>query len=139
MKGQYLAIEQMLFFAIGIALVIMVYFSFVSINSGLRNRAIESQLYKTGETIRGNVVNIFEISNTTRSYITYELSVPTSASGCTYEIRVDLKNLNLNCTEDRSIGAVLSLYGINTIEKNILYSGKGAVQIISDGSLVELK
>jgi len=90
MKGQYLTVEYVIFFAIGIAMVIGIYLTFTNINTDLRQDAATMQLEKTNELIRDSIVNIYEAGNRTGAdIITYELSIPPRLSGHTYVIKYD--------------------------------------------------
>ena len=138
MKGQYLTIEYVIFFIIGISMIISVYFIFSNLNAISERRTIKSQLTSVGETIKGITVNILETSYSTESEINYNLSIPLKLSTCIYMIEVD-HGLNLNCTHDISIGTVLSLYNLNITTENIIYSTKGYVEINAYNGSVELK
>jgi len=138
MKGQYLSIEYVMFFAIGIAMVIAVYFIFINISTSLREPAIKYQLEKTGQLISGTIVNVFEASNSTDSLILYNLSIPTSLSGCIYSIEIKEKML-LNCSDTPSLGTSFVLYGINIKSENIIYSSKGFLELKAEKGVVELK
>jgi len=128
MKGQYLTIEYTLFFAIGVAMVVIVYFIFSGIADTVRDQSTNYQIQRVGEYIRGSIINVFVAGNNSNSTINYKLIIPTTISGCVYSI--DIKQyLFLNCTQNTSIGTSLSLYGINTSIENILYSSRGFVNI----------
>jgi len=137
MKGQYLTIEYIVFFLIGISLIISVYFIFSSIDKITEKNSVESQLKAVGETIRGTVINVLETSSSTDSEINYNLSIPLKLSRCIYSIQVS-DNLNLNCTSDARMGSVLSLYNLNITAKNIIYSTNGYVKIRALNGTVEL-
>ena len=129
MKGQYLTVEYVIFFAIGIAMVIGIYLTFTNINTDLRQDAATMQLEKTNELIRDSIVNIYEAGNRTGAdIITYELSIPPRLSGHTYVIKYD-GNLNVNSTENYKIGSVLNVYSININSPNNIYSTKGEIII----------
>ena len=138
MKGQYLTIEYVIFFAIGIAMIISVYFLFYNISSSLRDPSMKLQLEETGELIRGTMVNVFEVSGSTNSKILYNLSIPTTLSGCVYAIEVKDK-LFLNCTDNFALSSVFSLYGINIKSQAIIYSSKGFVEMLAENGVVEIK
>lgn len=137
MKGQYLTVEYIIFFIIGISLVISVYFIFSRINSIAEKNAIESQLEAVGESIRGTIINVVEVSSSTKSEIDYNLSIPVKLARCIYTIEA-YNGLNLNCTQG-DIGVVTSLYNLNITAENIIYSTKGYVEINAVGESVELK
>ena len=61
MKGQYLTVEYIMFFLIGITLVISVYYIFSNISNIAEERTVNSQINAVGETLRGTIINMFEI------------------------------------------------------------------------------
>jgi hypothetical protein len=138
-KGQYLTVEYMLFFGIGISMVVAVFFLFSNMTETVKETSLEGQLERTGEMIRGTIINNFEVAQSTQSTINYNLSIPTKLSGCIYNIEVRNNQLNLNCTDNYKIGSVLSLYGINSKNENIIYSSKGIIEIKTQGTEVVLK
>jgi len=137
MRGQYLTIEYVIFFAIGTALVVGSYFTFLNINKIFQKSILESQLQNTGEMMMGTIVNVFESSNLTNSTVFYNLSIPPRLSGCTYSISVG-NSLKLDCI-DQNASANVTLYGFNIIAKNIIYSTKGLIEINATKGVVELK
>jgi hypothetical protein len=140
MKGQYLTIEYMIFFVIGISLVIAVYFLFTNLNSIAERNTMRSQLSAIGETIRGAAVDLNDVSTAAKSTISYNLSIPPKLSRCVYQIKyLASKEISLNCTDDQRIGAVLGLYNLNITMKNIIYSTKGYVELIAYNQTVELR
>ena len=138
MKGQYLTVEYVIFFIIGLTMIVAVYFIFSNVNAITERNTIKPQLKAVGGTIRGTIINILEVSKDANSEIDYNLSIPSKLSKCIYKIEVD-NGLNLNCTHDSSIGAVLSLYNLNITTENIIYSTKGYVEIRVHNETVELK
>jgi predicted aldo/keto reductase-like oxidoreductase len=138
MRGQYLTVEYIIFFLIGISLVISVYFIFSSINEITETNTVESQLKSVGEMVRGTIINALETSSSTNSEIYYNLSIPVKLSSCIYSIEI-YNDLNLNCTSDARIGVVLSLYNLNITAENIIYSTNGYVNINAKNEAVELK
>jgi hypothetical protein len=137
MKGQYLTVEYMLFFAIGIAMVIAVYFTFSGIGDNVKANTAKSQIARTGELIRTSIIKVFETANETNSTISYTVQIPTKISGCIYLITANGNFLNLNCSSP-PFSASVSLYGINTKTENIIYSTSGRVNITSSGGGVVL-
>lgn len=147
MKGQYLTIEYVIFFAIGIAMVIAVYSTFFNISNDLSKDSMEAQLEREGEIIIGSIVNTFEVSKSTDSTIIYNLTIPFKLSGCVYAIQTKDK-LHINCTDNYNIGAVLSFNGVDIKgedklivfpTKKIIYSTRGFVEIINKNGIVELR
>ena len=138
MKGQYLTIEYLIFFTIGVVLIISVYFSFSNINETYRDNLMKSQLKMTGELISGTIINIYEASNNTNSRINYTLSIPTKLSTCIYMVNVISNKLNLNCTNIPNIGIALTLYNFNIVNQNIIYSTNGLIKLYAKDGRVEL-
>jgi len=138
MKGQYSTVEYIIFFIIGIILIISIYFIFSNINDVTEMNTLKSQLKAVGEMIRGSIINIVETSSSTNSNIDYNLSIPSKLSNCIYTIK-GYNTLDLNCTYDTRIGVILSLYNLNITTENIIYSTKGYVEIIASNATVELK
>lgn len=127
-KGQYLTLENLFFFSIGLALAMVVFFSFSGISDTVRTNSYEKQLLKSGEFIRENIVKVFSAANQTNSSISLTIEIPRELSGCIYKITADTK-LNLNCTTN-NVGSSLNLYGINTkIKFDALYSSQNYIKI----------
>lgn len=137
MRGQYLTIEYMIFFTIGVFMIISVYFSFSNMNEIYRNSTMEYQLRMTGELISGAVINVYEASVSTNSSINYTLNIPPKLSGCIYEIDIIGNSLNLNCSNVEK-GMVLTLYNFNTSNRNIIYSTNGLLNLYAINGTVEL-
>lgn len=138
MKGQYLTVEYLIFFAIGVVLIISVYFSFSNINKTYRDNLMQSQLKMTGELISGTIINIYEASNNTNSSINYTLSIPTKLSTCIYMVNVISNKLNLNCINIPNVGIALTLYNFNIVNQNIIYSTNGLIKLYAKDGRVEL-
>ena len=139
MKGQYLTIEYLIFFIIGISLVIIIYYTFSDMNSIAERNTVKSQLSAVGEMVMGAAIDVSDASSTTKSSVNYSLQIPTKLADCIYEIRYNANGLNLNCTQDRRLGAVMGLYNLNITTKNTIYSTKGYVEIIAYNQTVELR
>ena len=138
MKGQYLTLEYLIFFTIGIILILSVYLLFSNINENYRNNFMQNQLKMTGELISGVIINVYEVSNSTNSKINYTLSIPPKLSNCIYAINVSSNKLNLNCTNVPETGIALTLYNFNIENKNIIYSTNGLIKLYASNGKVEL-
>jgi len=139
MKGQYITIEYVIFFAIGVMIVILVYGMFSDTNKVVEEAVTKTQLESIGSMITGAIVNVFETSNNTNSIVFYNLTIPKRVSNCIYSILITpTKKLRLECLENRKINAELDLYNFNIMVKNILYSTKGFLTISVNGGKVEL-
>jgi len=138
MKGQYLTVEYLIFFMIGVFMIISVYISFSNINDIYRNSIMQNQLQMTGELISGAIINIYEVSNFTNSSINYTLYIPTKLSDCIYAINVTTDGLNINCTNIQKAGITLTSYNFNITNKNIIYSSNGLLKLFAKNGKVEL-
>jgi len=138
MRGQYLIVEYIIFFAIGVGMIITVYFMFSNISGMFGSGTTEAQLKSLGEMITGTIINVFETSNSTNSIVYYNLSIPTKLSDCLYTIKVQ-NGLNLNCTHNPNIGVILTLYNFNINADDIIYSTKGLIEIKVENGRVDIK
>jgi hypothetical protein len=138
MKGQYLTVEYIIFFIIGIIMVVAVYFIFSNVSGIAEKNTVKSQLGAVGETVRSAAMNTLEVSSSTGSEIYYNLSIPPKLSRCVYVLEA-YNGLSLNCTHDFSISASVSLYNLNITTENIIYSTKGYVEIRAYNKTVELR
>lgn len=139
MKGQYITLEYIIFFAIGVMIVIMVYGLFFDINKLIEEDITKSQLKSVTSLITGAIVNTFEVSNNTDSNIYYNLSIPTRVSNCLYSIIITpAKKIRLECSHDRGLYSEAPLYNFNIVAKNILYSTRGMLTISSKKGTIEL-
>lgn len=138
MKGQYLTVEYVMFFAIGIAMIVGVYFAFSNIDMILKDVAVRGQLDRISENLRSSVVEIYLSANNTDSDIIYNMSIPTKVSGSIYSIRNLDNGININSTDNYNIGKVLDLYGIDISMSDIIYSTKGKITISANAAGVVL-
>ncbi len=135
-KGQYITLENVFFFAIGIALVISVYAAFSGISQSISSAALQDQLWKEGGQIRSGVAKVFLAGNSTNSTVSLSMNVPLTLSGCTYKITVDGGNLVVSCAGVAASGA-LDLYGIETKVRNgAAYSSSGKINIMYSGGSI---
>jgi hypothetical protein len=138
MRGQYLTIEYIIFFVIGVIMVISVYYIFSDINSIAEKNTVKTQLKSVGEMVRGAALKVLEVSSNTNSDINYNVSIPTRLSRCIYVIESN-RGLSLNCTHDFGISSSLSLYNLNITTENTIYSTRGYVEIRAHNKTVVLK
>lgn len=141
MKGQYITVENVFFFGMGVAMCILVFIAYTSISDSVRAEIMKDQIERVGRIIQANIVSVYLAGNQTNSSVTMKLEIPAEISGCIYQITLATANpdmLKLNCT-DNNIGTALNLYGIDTTIKNkVLFSSKGEVEIIYQNCRVEL-
>ena len=138
MRGQYLTLEYLIFFMIGVFLIISVYTSFSNLNNAYRDSILKNQLQMTGELISGAVINIHEVSNSTNSSINYTLSIPAKISSCIYSINATVNGLSINCTNIPKMGIAITSYNFNISNKNIIYSTNGILKLFAKDGKVEL-
>jgi len=138
MKGQYLTVEYLVFFMLGVFMIVSVYFLFSSINNTYKDNVLQNQIQMTGELVSGSIISLYEVSNFTNSSINYTLTIPAKVSNCIYAINVYDNGLNLNCTNMPEVGVVLPLYNFNISNKNTIYSTNGLLKIFVKDEKVEL-
>lgn len=139
MKGQYITLENMFFFAVGIAMVIAVYAAFSGISDSMRSAVLQDQLAKEGESIRAGIIKVFVAGNSTNSAIVFSMEIPKELSGCSYKIEAGGGNLRISCAGGREDSESLNLYGIETrISNNALYSSSGKISISYSGGKILL-
>jgi hypothetical protein len=139
MKAQYLPVQYLIFFTIGLVLIISVYVTFSNLNQQYEKTTTEYQLQMTGEMIMGSIIRVYETSNSTNTKVEYNLSIPTKLSNCIYSIKIENGFLKLDCIET-SIGVNLTSYNFNIeIENNIIYSTNGLLQITAKDGRIDLK
>jgi len=137
MKGQYLTIEHVFFFAMGVTMAIMVFVAFSGIADGVRTSSTQAQLEKVGNYIRANVVEAYTAGNSTGSNVTLSLDIPTTLSGSGYEIWA---NGNMLTLVSGKASTNLNLYGIeSTIRSKAVFSGAGKIKITYSGGIVYLE
>jgi hypothetical protein len=137
MRGQYLTVEYLIFFMIGVFMIISVYFAFSNFDNIFRNSILQSQLKMTGELISGTIINLYEASNSTNSSINYSLNIPEKISGCIYSISIS-NDLNINCINVPNASISLTLYNFNISNKNNIYSTNGLLKLFARNGRVEL-
>ena len=141
MKAQYLPVQYLIFFTIGLVLIISVYVTFSNLNQQYEKTTTEYQLQMTGEMIMGSIIRVYETSNSTNTKVEYNLSIPTKLSNCIYSIKIDTANgfLKLDCIET-PIAVNLTSYNFNIeIENNIIYSTNVLLQITAKDGRIDLK
>jgi hypothetical protein len=129
MRGQYLTIEYVLFFAFGVVMTISIYLAFSGIAGNIRDASMVAQFQRTGEAIRGTTIDIFETARSTNSNISYNISIPLRLSACTYAISVSGQNMNINCTDNYKLGTILDLYGLPVQSLGTIYSSRGYIEV----------
>jgi hypothetical protein len=140
MKAQYLTLEYLIFFVIGIVLIVSVYYSFSEINRKYELATTEYQLRMTGEMIIGNAIRVFETSNNTDTRVVYDLEIPTKLSNCVYSVRMLNGFLRLECIEGITSNVNLTSYNFNIkIKNNILYSTDGTIRMTAENGEIDLE
>ena len=140
MRGQYLTIEYLLFFTIGIIMLISVYYLFSGLSDEYRKATTDFQLQMTGQMIMGSIIRIAETSTSTDSQINYNLSIPRRVSNCVYSIRTTNTEFILECIEPDDVSISLTTYNFNIrIRNDILYSTNGLLQMTAENGVIDLK
>lgn len=138
MKGQYITLENMFFFAVGVAMIIAIYAVFSSVSDSMSSATLQNQLTREGESIRAAAVKVFMAGNSTNSDIRFSMEIPNQLSGCDYKITAGENSLNIACLSGLAYSKSLNLYGIETRIKNgAAYSSTGKIDIFySNGKIL---
>jgi hypothetical protein len=138
MKGQYITIENVLFFGIGLSMVILLYTGFSNISEKVKMESYEIELEKVGVFIRENIVNVYEIGKQTNSNITVYLRIPEKISDCIYKILLEDNKIKLICMLAGKT-VELNLYGVDTnIKSGYLYSTQRILEIRYVDGVIEI-
>lgn len=140
-KGQYITLENMFLFAVGVIMIIAIYAVFSGMADSLRAAALQNQLEKEGESIRAGIVKAFIAGNSTNSTVSIFMDIPIKLSGCAYKISANAGSLNMDCMDlDGIRPAALNLYGIETnIKNSAIYSSAGRLIILYSGGAILLE
>lgn len=139
MKSQVLTLENMIFFSLGIALVLMVYFTFTSVSEEIKKISVEEGVKKTAAYISYNVNKVYRIGNLTNSSIELYIPIPDKIGGEIYRISQKNGNIFLHLLK-YNFRYNLTLYGIEAKlkYKQIPSSKKGLIIEYSNG-MVEIR
>ncbi len=136
-KGQIFTIENVLFFSIGVMLVVMMFFSFNSYAKTVKENGQKFYMEKLGEYIAYGINRVYFYGNTTNSTIKYYLFVPHGLSDCYFKIELDKQgNLVIDCPKTGK-KKILNLYGIDTkIKSRYVSTSQGRIIIeYKDGTV----
>ena len=136
MKGQYLSLEYVLFFSIGVVLIVSVYFLFSSMSGSVADEAQTYQLEKVGVYVRSAMEKVFVSGNYTGSNVTLNINVPQKLSGYIYSIKTENNTLVVKCSDTGRL-IKLNLYGMETKNK-VVYSSNGRLKIMYSNGILEL-
>jgi hypothetical protein len=136
MKGQFLTIEQMVLFTIGVAITITIFYTFSSIQTKIEKETVQDQLYSIGSFI----LSTMSKTTTNSSFVSIILDIPADVSGEEYKIIASNPTLFVGLV-DKEGSAELSLAGINESFNIRGYVGSSAGKIIveRDGDRIWLK
>ncbi len=137
MKGQYVTVEALFFFTMGVSMALITFVIFLDFSDTIRKANTESQIGRVGDFITSSIAEVYLAGNITNSSLRLDIPVPEQVSGCIYQITAK-DSLVLNCT-GTAFSNVLSLYGIETKVKNgAAYSSNGKITLSYSSGRVEL-
>ena len=139
MKSQVLTLENVIFFSLGIALVLIVYFTFTSISHEIKKISIEEGVKKTAEFISYNINKVYRIGNLTNSSIELFIPIQDKICGEIYRISQDNGAIFIHLLK-YDIKYNLTLYGIKTkLKYKQIPSSKKALIIKYSNGMVEIR
>jgi hypothetical protein len=133
-KGQYLSVEQMVLFSLGIVITISIYFSFSAIVDNVRKTTRMDNLRKAGNSITSGISEVYTIvgsSGENADVVNLTLDIPKKISGETYQIKT--KNNKLLVVQDEDNATIDINMGDIPVEGE-LYPGTGKMKIFYDSS-----
>ncbi|MBN2202928.1 MAG: hypothetical protein JW700_01980 [Candidatus Aenigmarchaeota archaeon] len=140
MKGQYLTLEYVMFFVIGLVLIVSVYYIFSDMIVQYEDHTTQYQLEMTGHMILGTAIRLYETSENTNTKISYDLDIPEKLSNCIYTVTILNNFLRLDCIEGSDIGVALTSYNFNIeIKNNIIYSSSGSIKVTAENGEIDLE
>lgn len=87
-KGQYLSMEQMMLFSLGVILTVSVYISFSSITETITDTVREDQLTEVGNLVRSGIEKAHTTSETGVDYVNISVEIPGRIGGDPYKIKI---------------------------------------------------
>ncbi|NOZ82110.1 MAG: hypothetical protein GXO63_03080 [Candidatus Micrarchaeota archaeon] len=137
MKGQYLVLEHVFFFLIGVIMTIVIFYTFSGIADNIREGSFRYQLLRVAETLRWDIVEAYLAGKETGAIITIKRDIPTEIAGCLYSITAS-ENLTVKCIQTGESES-LPLFNISvTVTNQIIYSSSGIIIITYEGDEIWL-
>lgn len=99
MKGQYLTVEHLFYFAIGIAMVVLVYYTFSSMGETYNKSIIDIEAGKIGNLARNEIIGAFSATSMYGGTLEKDVAIPQKISGHSYRFYVSGNNLQLSIPE----------------------------------------
>ncbi len=138
MKSQVLTVENVLFFSLGIMMVLIVYNMFVSISNEIEKETVEKGMEKLATYLSYEINRIYQIGNKTNSTISLTISLPIQISKKYYFLKEGDNCLYLFVPE-YGFRTNLTLYGINAkIRTKYIPSSKRFITIKYSKGRVEI-
>ncbi len=129
MKSQAFTVENVLFFSIGIFMVILLYTAFASLNDNIKESVYKISVEKTGEYISYVLTKVYQVGNSTSSNITVFLPLPYRIGDCILRIEEIDNEIMILCPSE-GIKHSLNLYGIKPkIKSGYIYTSQMGIKI----------
>ena len=95
-KGQFLSLEQMFLFTIGLIIAVSIFLAFSKITDNVRNMTDEDQMKEIGDMVLAGITNVF-VSDT--DYASLNMNIPKKISGKGYKVKIDGKEIIVELDE----------------------------------------
>lgn len=112
MRGQYIVIEQVLLFGVGIVVMMAAYGVFRTLDLQIGKTAATDQFEDVGLGVAGDIVEIYEKSKYFNSSNT-TVKIPKILANQMYEIFVDNLGVTVRSVDNPGISSTTGLYNIN--------------------------
>ncbi len=139
-KAQIFTIENLLFFALGIMLVVMFFITFNNLSQNIKETGQKYYEEKLGQYILYGINTVYYYGNKTNSTIIYYLPVPSNLGDCYFRIEKNEKGELVIFCPKTGVKRVLNLYGIEyKIKTGYLYSSQQRIIIEYKNGMVYLR
>ncbi len=125
MKGQFVTLEHVFFFVIGVVMTIVIYYAFSGIADSIEKIGVHYQLLRVAEALRWQLTSIYLAGNETGARIEVTAEIPVQVSGCVYGIK---KGLVVFCEETGESVEAFVPFPLE-IKNEIIYSSSGRINI----------
>ena len=134
MKGQQRVVNEVMIFAVGIAITTFIIFSFQNISDGISRISVEDQLISVSNLISSGIVKAAGTDSIIR------LRIPKDVSGMIYKISLRDDNITV-ATIEKPVSLSKEIFNIANpyIIRGEVFSSAEYIDIISSGSDITIK
>ena len=129
MKSQVFTLETVLFFSLGVGMIIFLYLSYSSTSEYIKTEGYKLNLEKFGEYLSFVINKVYEVGNSTNSTVMLFLYFPPKIGECSYQIEERGGQIILSCPQ-KNIKRPVSLYGLDVkIKSKVMHLSRRGITI----------